>query len=102
MLKIKAGNKNVYSVNIFVSRLFLPKSASDKLNYASVHRLHCDLKFLSRIEFFRHWDAHPLERMFRNDDLHLRFVVGEVRCDQKRMIFEIAEEDEVSVLVKSV
>ena len=52
MLKIKVGNKNVYSANIFVPRLFLLKSASDELNYASVHWFYGDFKFLSWVEFF--------------------------------------------------
>ena len=52
MLKIKAGNKSVSTINIFVSRLFLLKSASDELNYASVHWFYGDFKFLSWVEFF--------------------------------------------------
>lgn len=52
MLEIKAGNKNVNSDNIFVSRLFLLKSASDKLDDGSVHGFYGDFKFLSWVEFF--------------------------------------------------
>ena len=49
---------------------------------------------------FRHFQ--PLERMPRNDDSHIRVILGEVAYDQLRLLLVVTEECEVPVRIEAV